>query len=131
MWFQRLVEIEDDSEPESIPNYFQQPTTVRSTVKTKKPKVPVSTPADFQRVRLMSTLRLKEQRAKEDRDRTYAKRLEEDLRKAGLDLAQIDGVMKEEADAESSRPSFTRMARRWLSIETLNQYGLDYEFDKV
>ena len=131
MWFQRLVEIDDESEHESIPEPTQRHTAVHSTVRAKKPKVPVSTPADFQRVRLMSTLRLREQRAKDERDKAYAKRLEEDLRSAGLDQAQIEVVLKGEADIESNRPKFTRMSRRHILIETLNRYYLDYEFDEV
>lgn len=88
MCFQRPVEIDDESEHDSIPEPPQRPTAILSTGRNKKPKEPVSTPAHYQPVRLMSTLRLREQRAKEDRDKAYAKRLEEDLRKAGLDQAQ-------------------------------------------
>ena len=72
MWFQRLVEIDDDSEPEPILQSPERPGAVRSGERTKKRKVPVSTPADFQRVRLMRILRLKEQKAKDARDKAYA-----------------------------------------------------------
>ncbi|KAE9373748.1 hypothetical protein N431DRAFT_338810 [Stipitochalara longipes BDJ] len=64
MWFQRLVEIDDESDPESIVEPAERPATAHSSVRTKKTKVVVSTPADFQRVRLLSILRLKEQKAK-------------------------------------------------------------------
>lgn len=62
MWYQRLVEI-DDSEPEST---LEQPAATQSSVRVKKPRSPASTPADFQRVRLLSTLRLREQKRKEE-----------------------------------------------------------------
>jgi hypothetical protein len=131
MWFQRLVEIDDESEPEPVPTPFERPTAVRSSVRTKKPKVAVSTPADFQRVRLMSTLRLREQKGKENYDKVYVKALEEDLRQTGLDQKEIDRILNEYVDTELNRPTFTRMSRRHLSIETLNKYRLDYEFDEV
>ncbi|KAL5316344.1 hypothetical protein ACEPPN_015389 [Leptodophora sp. 'Broadleaf-Isolate-01'] len=60
MWFQRLVEIEE-SEPESIPRstemVSEEPAATPSSSRAKRPQVPAVTPADFQRVRLMSTLR--------------------------------------------------------------------------
>ena len=64
MWFQRLVEIDNESDPEPIPERAKRPVAVRNSV-TKNTEVVVPTPADFQRVRLMSILRLKEQKAKE------------------------------------------------------------------
>jgi hypothetical protein len=66
MWFQRLVEIDDEPDPEPILETAERPAAVHSSVRTKKAKVVVSTPADFQRVRLMSILRPKEQKAKEE-----------------------------------------------------------------
>jgi hypothetical protein len=66
MWFQRLVEIDDESDPEPVPEPAERPTIVYNSVRTKKAKVVVSTPADFQRVRLMSISRPKEQKAKEE-----------------------------------------------------------------
>jgi hypothetical protein len=66
MWFQRLVEIDDGSDPEPVPEPAERPTVVRNSVRPKKAKVVVSTPADFQRVRLMSISKPKEQKAKEE-----------------------------------------------------------------
>jgi hypothetical protein len=66
MWLQRLVEIDDESDLEPIPEPAERPATAHSCVKTKKTNVAVSTPADFQRVRLMSIIRPKEQKAKEE-----------------------------------------------------------------
>jgi hypothetical protein len=59
MWFQRLVEV-DESNPEltlepAEPLLPEQPTTSKSGVRAKK--LLVATPADFQRVRLLSTRR--------------------------------------------------------------------------
>jgi hypothetical protein len=123
MCFQRPVEIDDESEHDSIPEPPQRPTAILSTGRNKKPKEPVSTPAHYQPVRLMSTLRLREQRAKEDRDRAYAKRLEEDLRKAGLDQAQTDVVLNGEADIESNQPNSTEcpggLSQSRLSTDTI------------
>jgi hypothetical protein len=64
MWFQRLVEIDNESDPEPILKRAKRPIAVRNSVRTKKTQIVVPTPADFQRVRLMSILRLKEQEAK-------------------------------------------------------------------
>jgi hypothetical protein len=59
--------------------------------------------------------------------------LEEDMRKAGMSEAQIAAVLKKEKqDAkDSTRPTFTRMSRRHLSIETLRELRIDYTFDTV
>lgn len=66
MWFQRLAEIYDESNPEPTQEPTERPTfTVHNSVTLKKPKVVISTPADFQRVRLMSILQPKEQIAEE------------------------------------------------------------------
>jgi hypothetical protein len=49
MWFQRLVEIDDESDPEPTPEHTERPpAAVYNSVKIKKPKVVVPTPADFQ-----------------------------------------------------------------------------------
>jgi hypothetical protein len=60
MWFQRLVEI-DESEPGPMPRpvdmLSEEPAATSSSSRTKRPQVSVLTPANFQRVRLMSTLR--------------------------------------------------------------------------
>jgi hypothetical protein len=55
MWFQRLVEIDDESKPEILD---PKESAAIPTSRTKKPKVLVS-PADFQRVRLMRLRELK------------------------------------------------------------------------
>lgn len=71
----------------------------------------------------------KEKKEKEEREKEYQHRLEDDLRKAGMDDRQIAVVTKKEKAIDPSRPTFTRMSRKHLSIETLNAYKIDYEFD--
>lgn len=73
----------------------------------------------------------KEKKEREERDKEYERRLEEDLRKSGLDERQIAVITKKEKQIDPNRPTYTRMSRRHLSIETLNRYRLDYEFDQV
>lgn len=58
----------DDSEPELVPERNGHPVTIKGSVQVKKSRVPVSTPADFQRVRLLSKLRLRERREKVERN---------------------------------------------------------------
>ena len=65
MWFQRVVEIDDEPDPEPISEPTERLGAVPSSVKTRKSKVFALTPADFQRVRLMSILRVKDQKAKQ------------------------------------------------------------------
>ncbi|RFU35416.1 hypothetical protein B7463_g1004, partial [Scytalidium lignicola] len=71
----------------------------------------------------------KEKKEKDEREAEYQRRLEEDLRKSGLDERQIAVVTKKEKDIDPERPTYTRMSRKYLSIETLNAYKIDYEFD--
>lgn len=74
----------------------------------------------------------KEKKEKEEREKEYKKRLEEDLRKAGLDEGRIAVVLKKDKMNEpGGRPTYTRMSRRHLSIETLNKFKIDYELDQV
>ena len=46
-----------------------------------------------------------------------------------MDDRQIAVVAKKEKAIDPSRPTFTRMSRKFLSIETLNAFKIDYEFD--
>ncbi|CZR61121.1 uncharacterized protein PAC_11017 [Phialocephala subalpina] len=73
----------------------------------------------------------KEKKEKEEREKEYQKRMEEDLRKSGMDERQIAVVLKKDKGVDPARPTYTRMSRRHLSIETLNRYRIDYEFDQV
>lgn len=73
----------------------------------------------------------KEKKEKEEREKEYQARIREDLRKSGMSERQIDDVLNKDkaVEASSSRPTYTKMSRRHLSIETLNKYRIDYEFD--
>jgi hypothetical protein len=73
----------------------------------------------------------KAKKEKEEREKEYQARLEEDLRKSGMDERQISVVLKKDKGVDPNRPTYTRMSRRHLSIETLNKYRIDYEFDQV
>jgi hypothetical protein len=73
----------------------------------------------------------KEWREKEERDKGYQHRLEDDLRKSGMDRRQIAVVLKKDKGVDLSRPTYTRMSRKYVSIETLNTYRIDYERDQV
>jgi hypothetical protein len=111
MWFQRLVEFDDDSEPEPI---------LRSTELPEKPQVPVSTPVDFQRVRLMSILRLKEQKAKDAQIKTYDELSAELLAYDELleNYYILKAVEDEENDSTTSeKPSITKRFTRLISTE--------------
>jgi hypothetical protein len=66
MWFQRIVEI-DKSEAEVVLRPLERPSAVEGGTRTKTPSGPALTPADFQRVRLMRNLKLKEQKENEER----------------------------------------------------------------
>ncbi|KAH7323742.1 hypothetical protein BKA65DRAFT_73966 [Rhexocercosporidium sp. MPI-PUGE-AT-0058] len=72
----------------------------------------------------------KAKKEKAEREEEYQKRLQEDLRKSGMDERQISVVLKKDTGVDPNRPTYTRMSRRHLSIETLNRYRIDYEFDQ-
>ncbi|KAK2729945.1 hypothetical protein CKAH01_09983 [Colletotrichum kahawae] len=88
----------------------------------------------------------KEKKEREDREREYQRRLQEDLIKSGLDERAIAAILKKEKIQEpprpkpapadhalvaSQRPTYTRMARKHLSIETLRTYRVEWELDTV
>ncbi|KAK2026985.1 hypothetical protein LX32DRAFT_664906 [Colletotrichum zoysiae] len=91
----------------------------------------------------------KEKREKEEREKEYQRRLQEDLIKSGLDEKAIAAILKKEKIPEhhshrpspnpanntalvaGSRPTYTRMARKHLSIETLRTYHVEWELDVV
>ena len=73
----------------------------------------------------------KEKKEKEEREKEYQHRLEDDLRKSGMSEQQISVVLKKDKGVDPNRPTYTRMSRKHLSIETLNRYRIDYEWDQV
>ncbi|RDL35254.1 uncharacterized protein BP5553_07185 [Venustampulla echinocandica] len=61
----------------------------------------------------------------------YERRLEQDLRKSGLDERLINTVIEENIPFNTDGPTtYTRMARRHLSVETLRAHNLDWQFDE-
>jgi hypothetical protein len=76
------------------------------------------------------------QRAEE----SYKRRLRDDLAKSGLDEKSIDAIMKGQKMPEAAkpkdqqvaaRPTYTRMRRQHLSIETLRTFRIDYDLEAV
>lgn len=89
---------------------------------------------------------------KEENEREYKRRLQEDLLRSGVDEKDIKAILdkksvkpekkdekKQRTDinieiggpvAVPQRPTYTRMARRHLSIETLNYYHVDFDYDQ-
>ncbi|CAD6447628.1 7d8af07a-a5ec-43d5-8171-8b239201bf8c [Sclerotinia trifoliorum] len=100
----------------------------------------------------------RERHEREEREREYQRRLHEDLHKAGLNEQQIVAVKEGKAlpppvvqmparppptpspvqhahpqyqiQPAGPRPTYTRMSRKHLSLETLRVYGISYEFDR-
>ncbi|KAF4122383.1 hypothetical protein GMORB2_7375 [Geosmithia morbida] len=92
--------------------------------------------------------RAKEQKEREESEKEYKRRLQEDLINSGLDEKAISAIIKNkkvpEAQASAAsaaataasptmntvaRPTYTRMARKHLSIETLRQYHIEWDYD--
>ncbi|TDZ28301.1 Reticulocyte-binding protein 2-like protein a [Colletotrichum trifolii] len=86
----------------------------------------------------------KAKKEKEENEKEYQRRLREDLIKSGLDEKAIAAILKKERIPEppkpqaatadtnlvaAQRPTYTRMARKHLSIETLRTYHVEWEFD--
>lgn len=90
----------------------------------------------------------REREAKEKQEAEYKKRLRDDLVKSGLDQKSIDAIMKgqrmpetkpppppqqqgQQGQVAAARPTYTRMRRTHLSIETLRTFRVDYDLDQV
>lgn len=96
----------------------------------------------------------KEKAEREENEREYKRRLQEDLLRSGVDEKDIKAILdkksvkpekKEDKKPQRTdinieiggpapvpqRPTYTRMARRHLSIETLNYYHVDFDYDQV
>ncbi|OLN92901.1 Reticulocyte-binding protein 2-like protein a 5 [Colletotrichum chlorophyti] len=91
----------------------------------------------------------KEKKEKEEREKEYQRRLQEDLIKSGLDEKAIAAILKKEKIPQPAKPkpapapapvpadnalvahraTYTRMARKHLSIETLRTYQVEWELD--
>lgn len=80
----------------------------------------------------------KERKEREEMEKEYKRRLQEDLVNSGVDEKAIAAIMKKEkvpeteADSKAvARPTYTRMARKHLSIETLRSYRIEWDYDQV
>ncbi|KAL2756124.1 hypothetical protein ACRALDRAFT_2027737 [Sodiomyces alcalophilus JCM 7366] len=85
----------------------------------------------------------REEREAAEREKEYQRRLQEDLIQSGLDEKHITAILKKEKvpenpapapapaapPAEMSRQTYTRMARKHLSIETLRTFHIEYDLD--
>ena len=71
-------------------------------------------------------------KARTERESELKGRLQHELRKSGVDKEQIAVILKEKDTGNPlpNRPVYTRLSRRHLSIETLNQLNIDYVYDK-
>ncbi|KAI9775482.1 MAG: hypothetical protein M1839_001099 [Geoglossum umbratile] len=69
----------------------------------------------------------KERREKEEREKEYQERYRKDLAKLGFTNRDTDLVIRKEVDL--SKTTFTKMARRHISIETLKAYNVNWKFD--
>jgi hypothetical protein len=107
--------------------------------KEAKKKAAEEAVKEFQRKEIEK--REKEKKEREQREKEYKERLEAQLVKSGLPEDQIKALLegkkvtKEEKDKQKqdqlARPTYTRMARRYLSIETLNVFRIDFTLDQV
>jgi hypothetical protein len=66
----------------------------------------------------------------EEFEMEHTRRLEDDLRKSDLSEQQIAPVLKKAKVVDPDRPTYTRTSRKYLSIETLNKYKIDFEWDQ-
>lgn len=86
----------------------------------------------------------KETKQREEYEREYKRRMQEDLINSGLDEKAIAAILKKEKVPEQKKPepkperqhdqtlsraTYTRMARRHLSIETLRINHIEWDYD--
>lgn len=79
---------------------------------------------------------LKEKEEAEAREKEYKRKMQEHLLKSGLDEKEINAILtgkkvakEKEKEKADKRPTYTRMARRHLSLETLRTYEIDWQYD--
>jgi hypothetical protein len=82
-----------------------------------------------------------EVKQREATEKEYRRRLQEDLVQSGVDEKAIAAILKKEKVPEAqeeqqkqqavARPTYTRMARRHLSIETLRTFHIEFDLDGV
>jgi hypothetical protein len=65
------------------------------------------------------------------RETEFKSPLKEDSRKGDIAEGQVDVLLKKEGRNDSSMQTYTRMARRHISLEVLNDFKVDYTIDEV
>ncbi|KAI9827572.1 MAG: hypothetical protein M1832_004922 [Thelocarpon impressellum] len=72
----------------------------------------------------------KKRKEEEDKEKEYRQRLQQDL---GLTETQVAKIVKKEGQnaVDLQRTTYTKIARRHVSLETLKLYGLPYKLDDV
>jgi hypothetical protein len=80
----------------------------------------------------------KEKAEKEARDREYKERMENELRKSGMPEQQVQMIVRgkevkqvQQNVHEMKRVTYTKMARRHISLETLRVYNVPWKYDDV
>jgi hypothetical protein len=69
-----------------------------------------------------------------EKDRWYKNRVKAALVKYGLPGGQIDEILNDTGDTmliDGVQTTYTRMARKWLSVKTLERYNVPFVIDKV
>ena len=148
MWFQRVEEIEEPEEQFVVGQ--SQGTSARINEPgdrlPRRSTGPILRPGDFQRVRLLRKLARLRNSHRSDHDtgtlelpvgdsdmndEEYRRRLEQDLRKSGMDEKLISTVLKKDKDVDPERPTYTRMSLKHISVEVLNRHGIGFGYDQV
>ncbi|KAH0545009.1 hypothetical protein FGG08_000935 [Glutinoglossum americanum] len=71
----------------------------------------------------------KEKKEKEEREKEYQERYRKDLEKLGFTNRDV-GMVVGRGGVDLSKTTYTKMARRHISIETLRVYGVHWQFDE-
>jgi hypothetical protein len=79
--------------------------------------------------------RMEEKEKEEKAEAEYNKRFENDLAKSGLSSHEIQDIVKRKVskggDSDEERPTHVKISRRYISIETLRQYGIPHYIPPV
>lgn len=82
---------------------------------------------------LPSSSDLKPQEIK-DKMRWYRNRVKAGLKELNVPEGEIDEILNDTGDTmviDKARTTYTKMARKWISLKTLNRYNIPYIIDKV
>jgi hypothetical protein len=129
---EELVAYKLEKEREAEEKRIKKETELRKLAEAKGESEEEARPKmDSERYKQEEDEKAAKERREEERDKGYQYRLEDDLRKSGMDRRQIAVVLTKDKGVDLSRPTYTRMSRKYVSIETLNRYRIDYEWDQV